>query len=93
MSQKLTREFLDEMLAAIKIRDDAASVILLELLHPDDIAEIYDELSIEEATYLYMLLDPEIASDVLVEMEENDREKFLSSLPSGPILSSAPSNC
>ncbi len=87
MSQKLTREFLDEMLAAIKIRDDAASVVLLELLHPADIAEIYDELSIEEATYLYMLLDPEIASDVLVELEENDREKFLNSLPSELIAS------
>ncbi|MDX2429487.1 MAG: magnesium transporter [Bacteroides sp.] len=87
MSQKLTREFLDEMLAAIKIRDDDASALLLGLLHPADIADIYDELSIEEATYLYMLLDPEIASDVLVEMEENDREKFLSSLPSEVIAS------
>ncbi len=71
MSQKLTRAFLDEILAAIKIRDDEASRLMLELLHPADIADIYDELSIEEATYLYLLLDPEKASDVLVELEEN----------------------
>ena len=75
MSQKLTRAYLDEMLEAIKIRDDEASIQMLESLHPADIAEIYDELSIEEATYLYMLLDPQKASDVLVELEENDREK------------------
>ena len=87
MSQKLTREYLDEILEAIKIRDDDASLLMLESLHPADIAEIYDELSIEEATYLYMLLDPEIASDVLVELEENDREKFLNSLPSEVIAS------
>ncbi len=87
MSQKLTRELLNEMLAAIKIRDDAASLIMLESLHPADIAEIYDELTIEEATYLYMLLDPEKASDVLVELEDDDREKFLNSLPSEIIAS------
>ena len=87
MSQKLTREYLDEILGAIKIRDDEASLLMLESLHPADIAEIYDELSIEEATYLYMLLDPEKASDVLVELEENDREKFLNSLPSEVIAS------
>jgi magnesium transporter len=34
-----------------------------------------------------MLLDPEKASDVLVELEENDREKFLNSLPSDVIAS------
>ena len=87
MSQKLTREYLDEILEAIKIRDDDASLLMLESLHPADIAEIYDELSIEEATYLYLLLDPEKASDVLVELEENDREKFLNSLPSEVIAS------
>ena len=87
MSQKLTRKFLNEMLAAIKIRNDAALLLLLEYLHPADIAEIYDELTIEEATYLYMLLDPEKASDVLVELEDDDREKFLNSLPSEIIAS------
>ncbi len=87
MSQKLTREYLDEILEAIKVRDDDASLLMLESLHPADIAEIYDELKIEEATYLYLLLDPEKASDVLVELEENDREKFLNSLPSEVIAS------
>lgn len=87
MSQKLTRHYLDEILEAIKIKDDAELLHMLESLHPADIAEIYDELKIEEATYLYMLLDPETASDVLVEMEENDREKFLNALPPEVIAS------
>lgn len=87
MSQKLTREYLSDIQDAINIRDDSAALGMLESLHPADIAEIYDELSLEEATYLYMLLDPERASDVLVELEENDREKFLNSLPSEVIAS------
>ena len=36
------------------------------MLHPADIAELYENLSVEEATYLYLLLDPEKAADVLV---------------------------
>jgi len=87
MSQKLTREFLNELLSAINLKDDNAALKLIEDLHPADIAEIYDEISMEEATYLYLLLDPEQASDVLVELEEDDREEFLESLPSEVIAS------
>lgn len=87
MSTKLTREYLNELLAIIKIKDDAAALQMLDTFHPADIAEIYEEVSIEEATYLYLLLDPERASDVLVELEEDDREKFLKSLPSDIIAS------
>jgi magnesium transporter len=87
MSIELTREYLNELRALIETRDDAAALQKMEDLHPADIAEIYDGLSIEEATYLYLLLDPEKASDVLVELEEDDREKFLDALPSEVIAS------
>ncbi|MFH0757569.1 MAG: magnesium transporter [Bacteroidota bacterium] len=87
MSSKLTREYLNELKALIEIRDDVAALGKLGELHPADIAEIYDGLSLEEAKYLYLLLDPEKASDVLVELEEDDRENFLRSLPSHLIAS------
>jgi magnesium transporter len=87
MSNKLTREYLNELRDIIHVKDDAAALGKLEELHPADIAEIYDGLSIEEATYLFLLLDPEKASDVLVELEEDDRENFLKSLPSDVIAS------
>lgn len=51
----------------------------LEDLYPADIAEIIDELSLEEAKYLYTLIDKEEAASVLMELEEDVRERFLSS--------------
>jgi magnesium transporter len=87
MNSELTREYLNELRDIIEIKDDAAALKKLEDLHPADIAEIYEGLSIEEARYLYLLLDPEKASDVLVELEEDDREKFLNALPSDVIAS------
>ncbi len=87
MSTKLTREYISELRSIIEVRDDRAALEKLEALHPADIAEIYEGLSIDEAKYLYLLLDPEKASDVLVELEEDDREKFLEALPSDVIAS------
>jgi magnesium transporter len=87
MNKELTREYLSELRSIIEIKDDAAALKKLEDLHPADIAEIYEGLSLEEAKYLYLLLDPEKASDVLVELEDDDREKFLKALPSDVIAS------
>ncbi len=84
---EITRELIDELNKAIELKDDKRSLDLMKDLHPADIAEIYNELSIEEARYLYLLLEPETASDVLVELEEDDREKFLKVLPSELIAS------
>lgn len=87
MSTELTRKYLNELRSIIEIKDDQTALSMMEDLHPADIAEIYDDLSVEEATYLYLLLDPEKASDVLVELEEYDRETFLKTLPSELIAS------
>jgi magnesium transporter len=87
MNTELTREYIAELRSIIDVKDDKAALEKLETLHPADIAEIYENLSVEEATYLYLLLDPEKASDVLVELEEDDREKFLDALPSHVIAS------
>ena len=87
MKLEITREYINELRALIEARDDKAALAMIEEMHPADIAEIYEELSIEESKYLYMLLDPEIASDVLVELEDDDRERFLRVLPPETIAS------
>ena len=48
-------------------------------LHPADIAEIFDRIDLLEAQFIYELLEEEVASDVLVELEEDVRDKFLNS--------------
>lgn len=79
---ELTREYVDNLQELIEAKDEKIISHLLEELHPADIAEIYDELNIDEAKFLYFLLDDEKAADVLTELEEDDRKKFLKSLPS-----------
>ena len=54
---------------------------LLDQLHPADIAELMEDLTTEEAKFVFMLLDGEQASDVLVEIPEADRKRFLKALP------------
>jgi len=87
MNSELTREYINELRSIIEAKDDKAALLKMEDLHPADIAGIYENLSIDEAKYLYLLLDPEKASDVLVELEEDDREKFLDVLPPEVIAS------
>ncbi|MCF8226149.1 MAG: magnesium transporter [Bacteroidales bacterium] len=87
MNPELSREFINELRAIIEAKDDRAALELLQDFHPVDIAELYEELDIEEVKYLYMIIDPEIASDVLAELEEDDRERFLKSLPAELIAS------
>ncbi|MCK5692138.1 MAG: magnesium transporter, partial [Bacteroidales bacterium] len=87
MSTKLTREYINNLKSSIEKKDDSAALNKLDQLHPADIAEIYENLSLEDATYLILLLDPEKASDVLVELEEDERESFLKALPSDVIAS------
>jgi len=79
---ELTREYVEQLKVLIEQKDETALTGLLEELHPADIAEIYEELSLDEAKYLYFLLDDDTAADVLIELEESDRTRFLKALPS-----------
>lgn len=55
---------------------------LLDGMHPADIAELCNELTPGEARFIYLLLDPETGADVLIEMDEDERNEFLDILPS-----------
>ncbi len=52
---------------------------IINELYPADIAEFIDDLSLEEAKYLYTLLGKEEAASVLMELEDDVRERFLDS--------------
>ena len=69
----------------IEARDNEKISLLITEIHPADIAELCNELDIEEASFIYQLLDDEVAADVLMEMEEDARKRFLSNLPAETI--------
>lgn len=78
---ELTREFIEELQQNIEFEEKDHIVKMLQDLHPADIAEIYEELNIEEAKFTFLLLEKETAADVLAELEEDDRRKFLRAIP------------
>ncbi|MGQ1785945.1 MULTISPECIES: magnesium transporter [unclassified Saccharicrinis] len=79
---KLTREYVDGIRDKIEIKEEKKILENLSELHPADIADLYRELDLEEAKYLYLLADDETAADVITELEEDERKRFLDSLPS-----------
>lgn len=79
---ELTRKFVEELKVLIDKQDNEEVSRILDDLHPADIAELFEELNIDEAKYIYFLLDDDKAADVLIELDEYDRLRFLESLPS-----------
>ena len=82
MQFELTKEYIDQLQAHIEAKNEVAVHEMVKDLHPADIAEIYDELDIEQAKFIQVMLDGEKAADVIIELEEEDRERFLEALPS-----------
>ncbi|MDE6403558.1 MAG: magnesium transporter, partial [Muribaculaceae bacterium] len=78
--KEYTPEYLEHIKDIISShREDEARELLADM-HPADIAELYQELDLDEAEYLYKLLDDETAADVLMELDEDDRRKLLSGM-------------
>ena len=78
---EITREFIEGLKTAILAKDEVAIKTKLANFHAADIAEIFDELNVEEVKFLFTLLEGEIAGDVLAELDEDDRGKYLKALP------------
>jgi magnesium transporter len=80
ISFEISKALLETVESGIKSKNDAALQKQLNALHYADIAEILDELNLDQATYIIKLLDSETTSDVLSELEEGVREKVLQNL-------------
>ena len=78
-------ELLKEVSELIEQKESDKLKEILHDLHPADIAELCNELDAEEARSVYLLLDNETAADVLIEMDEDARKRFLEILPSETI--------
>lgn len=80
MPFELTKELIDKIESLIEENNDQELQSHLEEYHHADIAEILDELSLDDATYIIKLLGSDQTSEVLMEMDEDDREKILKNL-------------
>jgi len=77
-------ELTDELIALVEqlilSQNDTKLHTLLDDFHYADIAEILDEISLDDAMYIIKLIDSETTSDVLMELDEDNREKVLKNL-------------
>ncbi|HJM16232.1 MAG TPA: magnesium transporter [Flavobacteriales bacterium] len=84
-NKEINSQFLSELSDFISNNSDEKIQSLICDLHIADIAEIIEELSIEQATYLFQLINEERSAQVLIEVEDETREHILSTLSSKEI--------
>ena len=77
MKFELTKEYLEQLKLKVERQENQAIAELLNELHPADIADILENLSRDEAKYVYELLEEEVAADALMELDDEFRESIL----------------
>lgn len=80
MQFQLTTDFISQIEQLISNKDGNGLKELLHELHFADVAEILEELNSDDATYLIKLLESEITSEALMELDDDVREKILNRL-------------
>ncbi len=82
---KINKDFILTVKLAMERMDLSFLRSTLADLHPADIAEVLDGVDMDDAKSLYRLLEDELAAEVMMELEEDVREEFLSALSSKEI--------
>jgi magnesium transporter len=76
MQFEITSEFIDSFKTAIDEKNTSFLKEQLNEFYAQDIAIIINQLNLKEAAYLFELIDDDIASDVLLELDEDKREIY-----------------
>lgn len=80
MQFKISKEFIIQLEELIQNKNNNELEVLLNDLHHADIAEVLDKLDLDEATYIFKVLDSEKTAEILLEINEDLREEILSRL-------------
>ena len=80
MQFQLTDEFIEKVEELIADNNGEALKKFLAEFHFADIAELLQELDTDQATYIIKLLDSEVTSEILIELDDDLRERVLDNL-------------
>ena len=80
MAFEITKDLLENVTLHIENGNDNGLSMLFSEMHYADIAEVLEEISYNEAVYVIKLLDSETTSDILIELDEDVREKIFEQL-------------
>ncbi|WP_304156506.1 magnesium transporter [Mesonia mobilis] len=80
MQFQISREFIEKIENLVEDKNNKELLVQFENMHHADIAETLEELSLDDATYVIKLLESDKTAEVLMELDEEDREKVLNNL-------------
>lgn len=78
--QRLSRDFVREICAALDCSDDARVTELVDPLHEADLADLIEQLGSTPRADLLRVLGPSVSAEVLSELEDSVREDLLDEL-------------
>ena len=76
----MTDQLINEIVNLVDSNDEKKLRNKFDELHHADVAEILEKLHFDQATYIIKLLDSEETSDILMELDDDYREKILKNL-------------
>lgn len=85
MNQTVIEDILDSLTPILKERNPKAVLEVISDLHNADIAELFEELSLDDQLFILSILDNEDSAAVLLELEEEERRRLLKNLSSKQI--------
>ncbi len=80
MPFEITKNIIQEVSEYINVKNNVALDELFSEMHHADVAEILDEISFNQAVYIIKLLDSEKTAEVLMDVDDDLREKILKKL-------------
>ncbi len=83
--QEINKQYIEHIQVMLENKDSASIIDLFNEIHPADIAAIIEELNIRDARELFSYLVGDLASDVLVELEDDTQQKLLLDIPASEI--------
>jgi magnesium transporter len=73
---ELTQDFLEKFREAVETGNDVFIRESLELVRHEDVSALLEEFNAEQSKYILELLEKEVASDVIEDLDEDTRAKF-----------------
>ena len=74
---ELTQEYLERFREAVNNQDDTFIRESLETARHEDVSALLEEFNAEQSKYVLELLEKEVAADVIEDLDEDIRTKFL----------------
>ena len=81
MHFELTKDFIAYLKSLIEVQDVEKILECFSDAHPADIADILEQLTNEEANYVFLQFQPGVEASILVELEDEQLDRLLTVIP------------